>query len=75
MAAPDSQDAGIRIGCGAAVGLVVGLAIAVGTVSYMANSVVELILVVAGAVVVCAVLAWRFGDRFFQALHKWIGWL
>ena len=56
-------------------GLFVGFALLVGTVSYEANSKVELILIVAGSIVICAVLAWRFGDRFFQALHKWIRWL
>ena len=57
------------------VGFFVGLALVVGTVSYLANSIVELVLVVAGSVVIFAALAWRFGDRFFQALHKWIRWL
>ena len=57
------------------VGLFVGLALLVGTVSYIENSMVELVLSVAGSVVVCALLAWRFGDRFFQALQKWIKWL
>jgi hypothetical protein len=75
MATPDRQDAIVRVGCGAMVGLFVGLVLLVGTVSYEANSMVELMLAVAGSVVVCAALAWRFGDRFFQALHKWIRWL
>lgn len=75
MPTPERQDAIVRVGCGAVVGLFVGLALLVGTVSYMANSVAELVLVVAGSVAFCAVLAWRFGDRFFRALHKWIDWL
>ena len=75
MATPDHQDTIVRVGCGAVVGLFVGFALLVGTVSYEANSTVALILVVAGSVVVCAALAWRFGERFFQALHKWIRWL
>jgi hypothetical protein len=75
MPTPDPQDSIVRVGCGAVVGLFVGFALLVGTVSYVANSIVELVLIVAGSVVVCAVLAWRFGDRFFQALHKWIRWL
>jgi hypothetical protein len=74
MATPERQDTIVRVGHGAVVGLIVGFALLVGTVSYLANSMVELVLVVAGSVVVCAVLAWRFGDRFFQALHKWIRW-
>ena len=75
MAPPDPQDTVVRVGCGAVVGLFVGFALLVGTASYFANSLVQLILTVAGSVVVCAAFAWRFGDRFFQALHKWIDWL
>jgi hypothetical protein len=63
-----------RIGCGGIVGLLVGAAIAVGTVSYFANSIAEIILIVGIAVAACAFLAWRFGDRFFHSLHKWIRW-
>ncbi len=75
MATPDRQDTIVRVGCGAVIGLIVGLALAVGTVSYLANSGAELILTVGGSVVVGSILAWRFGDRFFQALHKWLRWL
>jgi uncharacterized protein YacL len=74
MATPDRQDTIVRVGCGAVVGLIVGFALVVGTVSYFADPVIERILIVAGSVAVCAVLAWRFGDRFFQALHKWLRW-
>jgi uncharacterized protein YacL len=75
MATPDRQDTIVRVGCGAMVGLFVGLALLVGTVSYFANSTLELILTVVVSVLLYAVLAWRFGDRFFRALHKWIRWL
>ena len=75
MATPDREDTIVRVGCGAVVGLFVGLALLVGTVSYFANSTLGLVSAVAVSVLVCAVLAWRFGDRFFQALHKWIRWL
>ena len=75
MAMPDSKDTIVRVGCGAVVGLFIGFALLVGTVSYFANSFVDLVLIVVGCVVVCAILAWRFGDRFFQSLHKWIDWL
>jgi uncharacterized protein YacL len=75
MATPDRQDTIVRVGCGAVVGLIVGFALLVSTVSYLANSIVGLILIVAGSMVVCAAMAWRFGDRFFQALHKWLRWL
>jgi len=44
MATPDRQDTIVRVGCGAVVGLIVGFALLVGTVSYLANSMVALIL-------------------------------
>ena len=75
MSMPDSQETLVRIGCGALVGLLVGLAIIVGTVSYWANSIAVILGIVALSVAVCALIGWRFGDRFFHSLHKWIGWL
>jgi len=71
---PETQEAVVRIGCGALVGLLVGAAIVVGTMSLWANSVVAFAGVVGLSVVVCALLGWRFGDRFFHSVHKWIGW-
>ena len=56
-------------------GLFVGFVIVVGTASYVANSVSALVGVVVLSVVVCAIVGWRLGDRFFHSLHKWIGWL
>ena len=75
MSTPSSQDTFVRVGCGALVGLLVGLAFVVGTVSYWANSIAVILLVVSLSVVVCGLIGWRFGDRFFHSLHKWIGWL
>ena len=74
MSTPDIPEKVTRIGCGAVVGLVVGFALAVGTVSYYANSVVTFVVVVGLSVVACVILAWAFGDRFFQSLHKWLRW-
>jgi hypothetical protein len=71
---PESQEAFVRIGCGALVGLLVGAAIVVGTAGYWGNSMVAFAGVVVVSVVVCAVLGRRFGDRFFSYMHKWIGW-
>jgi hypothetical protein len=75
MSTPEAHETFVRIGCGALVGLFLGLAIVVGTVSYWANSISALVCVVALSVAVCALIGWRFGDRFFHSLHKWIGWL
>jgi len=67
---PETQEAVVRIGCGALMGLFVGAAIVVG----WASSAVAFAGVVGLSVVVCALLGWRFGDRFFHSVHKWIGW-
>ena len=74
MSPPDSKDTFIRIGCGAMVGVLVGMLIVVGTLVYWVNSITALVSVVALSVVVCALVGWRFGDTFFHSLHKWIGW-
>jgi hypothetical protein len=71
---PDVPEKITRIGCGALVGLVVGFALAVGTLSYYANSVATFGVVVGLSVAACAILALAFGDRFFQFLHKWLRW-
>jgi hypothetical protein len=75
MSLPNSQETFVRIGCGALVGLLVGLAIVVRTVGYWAKSLAVILCMVALSVAICALIGWRFGDRFFHSLHKWIGWL
>jgi hypothetical protein len=74
MSTPESQETFVRIGCGALVGLLVGLVLVVGTVSYWANSSVAFAGVVGLSAVVCSFLGWRFGDRFIKSVRKWIGW-
>jgi hypothetical protein len=69
-----SEDAFVRVGCGALVGLVVGVAIVVSTVSYWADSLAAFAGVVGLSVLICAVIGWGFGDRFFHSVHRWIGW-
>jgi hypothetical protein len=71
---PGSEEAFARIGCGALLGAVVGAAIVVATVSYWADSLAAFAGVVGLSVLVCALLGWRFGDRFFHSVHGWIGW-
>lgn len=63
-----------RIGCGAVVGLFLGVALIVNMAdafsSRAARGVVLFVLVVA-----CSWLGWRFGDRFFHSIPKWFrGW-
>jgi uncharacterized protein HemY len=64
----------VRVLCGAIAGLLLGAVLVVGTASYYANSVTSLAAVVAISVTVCALLAWRFGDRVLQSVHKLIQW-
>jgi O-antigen/teichoic acid export membrane protein len=74
MLTPGISEKITRIGFGAVVGLVVGFALAVGVVSYYANSVATFVVVVGLSVTTCVILAWIFGERFFQSLHKWLRW-
>jgi uncharacterized membrane protein YgaE (UPF0421/DUF939 family) len=75
MSMPDSQDTFVTIGCGALVGLFVGIIVVVGTVSFWANSIVAFGCAIVISITVCAFLGWRHGDRFLRSFHKWIGWL
>jgi ABC-type amino acid transport system permease subunit len=75
MSAQGTQETLVRSVVGALIGLVIGLLLVVGTASYYANSIAALAGVVAVSVILCAVMAWRFGDRFIQSVHKWIQWL
>jgi hypothetical protein len=74
MSLPDFPETVTRIGFGAIVGLVAGFIFVVGTASFYANSAGAFVIVVGLSVAACSFLGWRFGDRFFQSLHKWIRW-
>jgi hypothetical protein len=74
LSTPDTPEKIARIGCGAMVGLVVGFALAVGTLSYYANSVATFVVVICLSVAACAILALSLGDRFFKFLHKYFQW-
>lgn len=75
MEKPDNLEQVMRFGCGAVVGLAVGPMIVVGTASLYLNSAIAMGAVVVLSAVICGFLGWRFGDRFFHSLHKWIRWL
>ena len=77
MATPDYQDTIVRVGCGAVLGLFVGLAMpsATGKVEGIDCRGGTVVAVVGVSLWFARHWALRFGDRFFQALHKWIGWL
>jgi hypothetical protein len=68
---PDRIERAVRVGCGGLFGLATGLAIAI----YVALSTAsEMVLIVAVFAAVCALLALRFGDRFWYGLRhlKWL---
>ena len=63
-----------RIGCGAVVGIFLGIALVVNMAGEFSSG-AEIAVVVFVAVVVCGWLGWRFGDRFFHSIPKWFrGW-
>jgi len=63
---PDAFEMKLRFACGALLGLLVGLGICVRVWPLGA---VGVTLLVGGAMVICAVCAARFGDRFWAQLH------
>jgi hypothetical protein len=73
MSTRDSPEAPIRIGCGALIGLMVGFILVGATLSFYASS-LAILVVVGLSTVACAVLAWRFGDRFYSSLIKFLRW-
>jgi hypothetical protein len=75
MPQPQPLETATRIGCGAFIGLLVGLVVVVGLVGSIGDSRVAMAAFVALSVLVCAFLGWRLGDRFFQSLHRWLPWL
>ena len=73
MSTRDSPEAPIRIGCGALIGLMVGFILVGATLSFYASS-LAILVVVGLSTVACAVLAWRFGDRFYSSLITFLRW-
>jgi TRAP-type C4-dicarboxylate transport system permease large subunit len=68
------EDSIVRLGCGALVGLFLGVAIVVGTLSFWANTTAAFVVVVALSIVIGAWLGWRYGNRFFHSMSTWMGW-
>jgi hypothetical protein len=71
------MESGTRIGCGALVGVLVGLVLVtgVGLAGFADGSRRTLVTILVLSIVVCALLGWRLGDRFFQSLARWLPWL
>jgi hypothetical protein len=56
------------------IGVLVGFAIVLRTLGLISSSILRTVGIVSVSIVVCSLLAWRFGDRFFYALSKWLRW-
>lgn len=69
---PIRAELATRLGCGALAGLLVGAVIVVSGAVFF-DSLLARAATVLLAAVICAVLAWRLGDRFFHHWHKWLG--
>jgi hypothetical protein len=63
MRKPDALEVGLRIGCGGLFGLGVGLWMCFDSLDLDDS---ELVAVVAASVLICAGLAYRYGDDFWR---------
>jgi hypothetical protein len=68
---PDRVEKRIRFGCGFLFGGLLGFFVAVRSIAENAGAVLAVAL---GIAVVCALLAVRYGDRFWYALREWLDW-
>jgi hypothetical protein len=64
----DGLETGLRLGCGALIGLASSLWIWIGLADGLAGRAVA---VSCASAVLCAWLAWRFGDRFWRWIADW----
>ena len=67
----DALEKKIRLGCGLVAGLVIGLLVGMSTFALVAGPLWTFAIVVA---IVFALLALRFGDRFWSLLAEWLPW-
>jgi len=70
---PDRVEQIVRVVCGAVFGSLFGFVVAL---NLALSSALQLVVLVAVFALVCAVLALRFGDRFWYSLRhvKWFFW-
>ena len=68
---PDALEKGIRFGCGFLFGALIGVALAIRGLTEWTGVHWALI---AGGAVVCALLALRFGDRYWDHVAAWLRW-
>ncbi len=69
---PTRAELATRLGCGALAGLLAGAVIVVSGAVFF-DSLWAMAATVFLTVILCTVLAWRLGDRFFHHWHKWLG--
>jgi hypothetical protein len=70
---PTDSAASVRLGCGALIGVVLGVPLALSAMisGFGMLAAAEVV----ACVMVCAILSRRFGDRFYETLAKWWTWL
>ena len=69
---PDKLEKVIRFGCGALIGLAIGLLIALRLIFSIELGIAAIISV--ALAVVCGLLAVKHGDEFWYSLKGWLGW-
>ncbi|CAN1209541.1 hypothetical protein TUMEXPCC7403_04915 [Tumidithrix helvetica PCC 7403] len=64
----DMQTFMVRFGCGFLIGGLVGF---FGSISYSGSPLLGFLI----GGIICGLLAWRLGDRFWANFRSWMGWL
>jgi uncharacterized protein YacL len=67
---PDKLEKGIRFGCGAVLGLLVGVYVGI-DYFLIENEMVAFIATVVCIALVCGILAMKQGDRFWETIKSW----
>ena len=71
----DPKDSVARIGCGAALGLLVGLSLIINFVlSPWAVPAWLMLLILTVSIAALAALGYIYGDRLFHSAHRWLRW-
>jgi anaerobic C4-dicarboxylate transporter len=71
----DPKDSVIRIGCGATLGVLVGLSLIINVVlSPWAVPAWLIVLILTAAIAALAALGYIYGDRLFHFAHRWLRW-
>lgn len=71
---PDASEKRFRFGCGFVVGGLLAVSVALQVMATRFDSLWVFVAGVAGAAVVCGLLAVRYGDAFWHAVASWFRW-